>query len=99
MQLQSGEGCRLNVQLPAKGAHVYEGRSQLRAMHLALRPSSLEARPMVAQALLGSRRTWDVHYNISPQEPDGHFLLVPEITLPHNRRAQRLLAQDCEDLV
>ena len=62
-------------------------------------PLRLAARPMVAQSVLGSKRCWDVHYNISPQEPGGHFLLVPEIAVAANRRAQRLLAADCEDLI
>jgi hypothetical protein len=69
------------------------------ACSLCTGPLRLAARPMVAQAVLESSRCWDVHYNISPQEPGGHFLLVPEIAKPENRRAQRLVAADCEDLV
>ena len=63
-------------------------------------PLRLEIRPMVAQTLVPqSGRCWDVHFNISPMEPDGHFLLVPEITRAENRRQQRLTRADCDDLV
>lgn len=63
-------------------------------------PLRLEIRPMVAQAVVAQTgRCWDVHFNISPMEPQGHFLLVPEITRAENRRQQRLTRADCEDLV
>ena len=62
-------------------------------------PLRLEIRPMVAQAVLVSNRVWDVHYNIAPSEPGGHFLLVPEISIPSNRRQQKLLPSDCTDIV
>ena len=63
-------------------------------------PLRLAARPMVAQSLVAQTgRCWDVHFNISPMEPLGHFLLVPEIELPENRRPQRLTLADCVDLV
>ena len=63
-------------------------------------PLRLELRPMVAQALLPETgRCWDVHFNISPMEPNGHYLLVPEIALHANRRQQRLTTDDCIDLV
>jgi hypothetical protein len=69
------------------------------ACSLCTGPLRLGAREMVAQAVVDGGRCWDVHYNISPQEPTGHFLLVPEIARPANRRAQALLASDCVDLV
>ena len=31
--------------------------------------------------------------------PEGHFLLVPEIALPANRRQQKLTPNDCVDLI
>jgi len=65
-------------------------------------PLRLELRPMVAQAVMPEEyggRCWDVHFNISPMEPNGHFLLVPEIALAANRRQQRLISEDCVDLV
>jgi hypothetical protein len=43
-------------------------------------------------------RVWDVHFNISPIEKEGHFLLVPDMSLEHNRREQRLTLQDCADM-
>ena len=62
-------------------------------------PLRLELRPMVAQAVAATGRCWDVHFNISPMEPRGHFLLVPEIARAANRRQQKLTAEDCVDLV
>ena len=63
-------------------------------------PLRLELRPMVAQALLPETgRCWDVHFNISPMEPNGHYLLVPETALHANRRQQLLTRDDCIDLV
>lgn len=61
-------------------------------------PLRLALRPAIAYAELPSGRCWDVHYNIAPIEPNGHFLLVPDISLPGSRRAQRLLAPDAVDL-
>ena len=43
-------------------------------------------------------RVWDVHFNISPIEKKGHFLLVPDVSLERNRREQRLTLQDCADM-
>ena len=63
-------------------------------------PLRLAARPMVAQAVVPStERVWDVHFNVAPMEPTGHFLLVPDISKPENRRQQRLTRADCVDLV
>jgi len=44
-------------------------------------PLRLAARPMVAQAVVPhTGRVWDVHFNISPMEPLGHFLLAGDCT-------------------
>ena len=61
-------------------------------------PLRLELREKIAQAELPSGRGWDVHYNIAPMEPGGHFLLVPDISLASSRREQRLLPTDAIDL-
>jgi hypothetical protein len=61
-------------------------------------PLRLAAREMVAQAVLPTDRVWDVHFNIAPMEPLGHFLLVPEIAEPSGRRSQCLLPSDCCDI-
>ena len=59
-------------------------------------PLRLAVRPMVAQVTLSSGRTWDVHYNISPMDPNGHYLLVPDISVASSRRRQFLTREDCE---
>jgi hypothetical protein len=43
-------------------------------------------------------RVWDVHFNISPIEKEGHFLVVPDLSRERNRREQRLTLQDCADM-
>ncbi len=43
-------------------------------------------------------RRWDAHFNISPIEKEGHFLLVPDMSQESNRRAQELTAEDCIDM-
>eukprot|EP00962_Isochrysis_galbana_P043781 scaffold16768_cov117-Isochrysis_galbana.AAC.4 len=59
-------------------------------------PLRLALRPAVARVLLRTGRTWDIHYNISPMDPDGHYLLVPDISDPACRRRQLLTRADCE---
>ena len=73
---------------PKLGALPPHGSSP--CFRCALAAAAWPARPMVAQAELETGRCWDVHFNISPMDPLGHFLLVPEQRLAANRRQQRL---------
>ena len=42
--------------------------------------------------------SWDVYHNISPVDPRGHFLLLPEISNEKQWRDQSLNSDDCHDL-
>lgn len=46
-----------------------------------------------------TRRKWDFHWNIAPQDRQGHFLIVPTMTKTENCRAQDLLQTDVEDIL
>ncbi|MBM3253291.1 MAG: DUF2029 domain-containing protein, partial [Candidatus Omnitrophica bacterium] len=61
---------------------------------------------LVARKPLGvvnlNNRIWEIHYNISPIEPEGHFLLIPTLLAPFihtNRRAQHLNKEDLDDFM
>ena len=45
-----------------------------------------------------TERVWDVHFNISPIEKEGHYLVVPDMEQEQSRREQRLTRQDCADM-
>jgi hypothetical protein len=62
-------------------------------------PLSLDKREKAGLWESGSDRSWDVHFNISPMTPQGHFLFVPSINVPANCRMQELLQSDCQDMV
>ncbi len=42
--------------------------------------------------------SWDVYHNISPVDPRGHFLLLPDIGDEKQWRDQSLNSDDCHDL-
>lgn len=44
-------------------------------------------------------RLWDIYHNISPVDPRGHFLLLPDLDRSkENWRDQSLIATDCHDM-
>ena len=64
-----------------------------------------EGKPRVRMAKLSTRpneadnRMWDIYHNISPVDPRGHFLLLPDLELSEkNWRDQSLIADDCLDI-
>jgi hypothetical protein len=64
-----------------------------------------EGEPRVRMARLSAtpneedQRMWDVYHNISPVDPRGHFLLVPDLEQStKNWRDQSLIATDCHDI-
>eukprot|EP00968_Pinguiococcus_pyrenoidosus_P020256 scaffold2326_cov286-Pinguiococcus_pyrenoidosus.AAC.12 len=61
-------------------------------------PLRLELRQRLGQLRGLLDREWEVHFNISPGEKDGHYLLFPSLEEPQNNRAQELLRQDAQDL-
>jgi len=64
-----------------------------------------EGEPRVRMARLSAtpneadQRMWDIYHNISPVDPRGHFLLVPDLEeSTTNWRDQSLIATDCHDI-
>eukprot|EP01089_Gocevia_fonbrunei_P016206 TRINITY_DN4955_c0_g3_i2.p1 TRINITY_DN4955_c0_g3~~TRINITY_DN4955_c0_g3_i2.p1 ORF type:complete len:357 (+),score=52.27 TRINITY_DN4955_c0_g3_i2:119-1189(+) len=63
-------------------------------------PLRLALRPKLAQVQASqSARNWDCYYNMSPVQPAGHFLILPQIDLTHNQREQKLISSDVTDLI
>ena len=59
-----------------------------------VRIAKLSARPNEAD-----QRMWDIYHNISPVDPRGHFLLLPDLEeSKKNWRDQSLIANDCYDM-
>ena len=59
----------------------------------------LQREPLATLTPMGNNRPWQFHWNIAPQDPRGHFLLVPDVQEPSNRRSQALSEADIEDLI
>jgi len=64
-----------------------------------------EGKPRVRMSKLSTRpneednRKWDIYHNISPVDPRGHFLLLPDLEVSEkNWRDQSLIADDCYDI-
>ena len=64
-----------------------------------------EGEPRVRMSKLSTRlneadnRKWDIYHNISPVDPRGHFLLLPDLEMSEkNWRDQSLIAHDCHDV-
>ena len=55
--------------------------------------------PIVIVRCSISKRDWIFHWNIAPQDYNGHFLIVPDINVKEQQRAQFLLKEDIDDLL
>ncbi|GAB5358764.1 hypothetical protein AAMO2058_000486600 [Amorphochlora amoebiformis] len=62
-------------------------------------PQRLQLREPLGKLMVPTTgRVWDCHFNIAPQQTDGHGLLVPTLDEEANRRKQALLFEDIVDL-
>lgn len=61
-------------------------------------PREKSAQVLVPNDDADASTSWDVFHNISPVDPRGHFLLLPDISNEKQWRDQSLNAADCHDL-
>jgi len=75
------------LRLFGKGDFHGEGEPRVRMSKLSTRPDEAD------------NRMWDIYHNISPVDPRGHFLLIPNLELSkENWRDQSLITEDCHDI-
>lgn len=59
----------------------------------------LKREPLATISCKISHRKWQFHWNIAPQDYNGHFLLVPDLDNKNNRRPQFIQLEDIEDIL
>lgn len=62
------------------------------------KPRERAAQIVVPKGDADSGTPYDIFHNISPVDPRGHFLLLPDISDEKQWRDQSLIAKDCYDL-
>lgn len=55
--------------------------------------------PLVTVAAPTSKRVWDFHWNIAPSDCEGHYLVVPTVSIETNRRGQFIVPGDLDDIL
>lgn len=75
------------LRLFGQGDFHGEGKPRVRMSKISTRPNEAD------------NRKWDIYHNISPVDPRGHFLLLPDLEVAEkNWRDQSLIADDCLDI-
>mmetsp|Transcript_32091 Transcript_32091/g.77592 ORF Transcript_32091/g.77592 Transcript_32091/m.77592 type:complete len:535 (-) Transcript_32091:179-1783(-) len=90
-----------SLRLFGQGDFHGEGEPRERAARLAVPRRGVPRRgtPADTTSPIVTLQPWDVYHNISPVDPRGHFLLLPDIADSRDQwRDQSLTPDDCHDL-